>query len=336
MTAKVVDLQNCDTVLTNVVKKYVDNGLKYGWKSNVTSAFDQGHWNNQILPGSQLLTFDQQELPTIHHHPEVKAIWNTIQEIIGPRLLYRAYVNGNTYGVDSYYHRDDTWMNIPGDDTITETIVIYLNKEWDKNWGGVTHVLNEAGEIELAVMPKFGRMFIFDSSKLHSASPLSRICPAMRSVLVFKTMGPSNISPQVKFIHKVAKDLPHTGRSLFDHLYNTAMLLESHKFERDVVFAGLFHSIYGTEFYSNSKELGIDREAIKFQIGDYSESLVHTFCNTKNRYEKLIDQSSDIDPKQRRDLIAIEIANLIDQNDLGQYNSRIEELDKIISEMNTQ
>jgi hypothetical protein len=56
------------------------------------------------------------------------------------------------------------------------------------DWGGETIIIGEDGEIEKSIIPKFGRMLIFDSQLEHAARPLSRMCKDLRMVLVFKTM----------------------------------------------------------------------------------------------------------------------------------------------------
>ena len=43
--------------------------------------------------------------------------------------------------------------------------------------------------------------------------------------------------------------------------------------------AGLFHSIYGTEYYKHSEKLNVNREEVKNLIGEESENLVYIFCN---------------------------------------------------------
>ena len=76
---------------------------------------------------------------------------------------------------------------------------------------------------------------------------------------------------------------PHTGRSLRDHLIGTFELLKAWGNDHDVCFAGLFHSIYGTEVYIHrSAELG-DRDTIRRAIGDHAEELAYLFCACDRR-----------------------------------------------------
>lgn len=334
MTAKIIELKDCDDILKTIKRKYIDTGMRYGWKSNNNQAYDYGHWNTQILYGNNMFPFDHNRMPYIDHHPEVREIWNIVQQALGGRSLFRAYINGYTYGTDAYYHVDEKWIKTTyGSDTESETVIVYLNENWNKDWGGETSVVDENGEIEMAVLPKFGRMFIFDSNKEHSARPLSRACPSLRSVLVFKTMGKTVTSPQIEFIEKHTKDLQHLNKSLFEHLLNTNSLLVRNGYNRDVCAAGLFHSIYGTPSYHAVRDKNISRDEVRELIGEYAEKLVHTYCNINGRTEYFLDDSTPLGIQERHDLILIEIANCIDQNSDGRYNDTISMLDAKIQGM---
>jgi hypothetical protein len=76
--------------------------------------------------------------------------------------------------------------------------------------------------------------------------------------------------------------------------------------------AGLFHSIYGTEYYINSKKLNIQRDEIIKLIGNESENLVYTFCSLSNRTQTIL--SSDLKNNFNLQLRWVEYANLIEQN----------------------
>ena len=65
------------------------------------------------------------------------------------------------------------------------THLIYLNEEWNIDWGGETvFVIN--GEIEKAVIPKYGRLIIFPGNIYHAARSVSKFCPVARQIIVFK------------------------------------------------------------------------------------------------------------------------------------------------------
>lgn len=327
MQTTIIDLSEADSIIRLAKKKYADRGLVYGWKSNVNKAYDFGHWNSTILSSSKYHYYDHGLMPYLNNHSELKIIWDLIQNKIGSRALLRVYVNGYTFGTDAYYHVDDNWITNKHGDVLTETIIVYLNDEWQADWGGETSILNDENEIETSILPKKNRALIFNSNKLHSARPLSRICPELRTVLVFKTIDHSCISKEVEYILNLGLKYKHTDKSFFEHLYNVSFILENFNLSKDVCAAGMFHSIYGTEFYNYEESSNITREEIKSLIGEYAESLAYEFCNLKNnRLETIIQNTNHYDKKFRRDLLFIELANLLEQDVSNKYAEQIEKL----------
>lgn len=324
MRTQVFDIGVCEPQINIIRDRYIATGLQYGWKSNVHKPYDFGHWNKKILSNSKYHHYDHSIMPFIGEHKEVDYIWNTIQSKIGKRALLRTYINGYTFGTDGYYHADDNWIAEKyGTDVLTETIIVYLNQHWNKDWGGETSIVNSEGDIEFSVLPKANRVLVFDSNKLHSARPLSRICPELRSVLVFKTIDASCLSEETDYIFKKTSNLNHTGRKFFEHLYKVGIILEKYGQSKDVCAAGMFHSIYGTEFYSYEGCDRVDRQEIRGVIGEYAESLVYEFCNLKNRFEVLVNNKEKYEPSFRKDLLFIEFANLIEQNFNKKYDQQI-------------
>ena len=101
------------------------------------------------------------------------------------------------------------------------------------------------------------------------------------------------------------ESLPHSGRTLKDHLNGTANILRHWLCSDDVVNAGLYHSVYGTSIYKNVAT--INREEVVTLIGAYAESLVYTFCNTNHiRMIHFIEN-------RNKELILVECANLMEQ-----------------------
>jgi SM-20-related protein len=335
VNSAVFDLEGDDLKLVdNVRKKYVDTGLIYGWKSNHNRSYDFGHWNKLILSNSRRYPCDHNRTTFLNRHPEIQGIWEIIQSTIGPRGFYRTYINGYTFGTDGYSHQDDTWINKAyGNDSLSETSIIYLNPTWNIDWCGETVVyknlnLDENNDIDVSVLPKLGRVFVFRSNKLHASRPLSRSCPELRAVLVIKTIDPSIISKQVNFITDITTNVKHSGRTFFEHLFGTMLKIENREeiSDNSLLLAGLYHSIYGTESfkYENSE---ITRELIQSLIGTEAEYLVNEFCNMKNRVNTLMTNSNDYNSKVLKDLITIEIANLMDQNFNSVNSNKITALD---------
>jgi len=296
-----------DSIRNNYAKK-----LTYGWKSNLTKTYDYGHWNNRILMNSVNYIYDHGKMPFIDKLPDIKMIWDIIKQEIGDRCLLKAYVNGYTYGTDAYLHTDDSWITKHyGKNSVSETIIVYLNEEWDPDWAGETVIVNDENEIEFSILPKKNKVLVFDSNKLHAARPVSRSCPELRTVLVLKTVDEKCMNKEVDFIYNQTLKESHSGRTFFEHLYRTCLILEESKERKDVCSAGLFHSIYGTEYYEYDSK--VERKTVEKLIGKYAENLVYEFCTLKNRFDSLMNNTKNYKQSVRRDLLAIEYANLIEQ-----------------------
>ncbi len=104
--------------------------------------------------------------------------------------------------------------------------------------------------------------------------------------------------------HRI-KSLPHSGKTLQDHLEGTAKILQSWLCSKVVIDAGLYHSVYGTSIYKNIATT--DRSEVISLIGEYAESLVYKFCNTPNIRMINFIQNND------KELILVECANLMEQ-----------------------
>ena len=309
-----------------IKKKYVDRGMTYGYKANINNKDDQGHWSNYILVNSKYFPYDHALMPYIQRHKELNSIWEVIQGVIGHRALLRAYINGYTYGTDGYSHTDDSWINkIHGNDKLSETVIVYLNDNWNIDWAGETVIFDDSKEIEASVLPKYGRVLVFDSNKLHAARPLSRTCKSLRTVLVFKTIDPSICSNEVEFCLNTTSNLQHNGKTFFEHLFNTLILLEKNNSDKDLLLAGLFHSIYGTEYYKFESPYK-NTDIIRNLIGEKADNLVTEFCALQNRYSALMNNQNNYSEDFLKDLIKIELANLIEQNGSGKYINQINAL----------
>src|SRR5271166_729667 len=80
-----------------------------------------------------------------------------------------------------------------------------------------------------------------------------------------------------------ADKIPHSRKTLLDHLLGTADIIRRWTDDEDTYKAALFHSIYGTEFFKDAplKSLTNSAEArsrIINAIGPAAERLVYVFC----------------------------------------------------------
>ncbi len=177
---EVVDINIYDDCITddmlNDLFHLIDSkGFQYGWQSNKNVMFSHWHlgFSEKGTRVNRESILDELPLP-------IKAIWEKIQPLAlkDNANLIRAYCNAHTYGTEGYIHRDSDFAD-------DRTAIIYLNKFWKANWAGET-VLLEDDEIIKAVMPKWKRLLVFPSSIKHVARSVSRFCPEVRTVLVFK------------------------------------------------------------------------------------------------------------------------------------------------------
>ena len=302
----------------------------YGWRSNSKDKNDHGHWH------VFLCSHDSSQMKQIHDltseiqqtNNELYGLWTYLQRhYIGNKKLHRVYINGYTYGTDGYLHRDDPFFKDEGPSSpYAETLILYLNEEWDANWGGETSIFTDQKEIQRSILPKFGRLLIFDGQKLHASRPLSRCCGVLRRVLVFKTLstevGNENI---IDKLYNITINKKHSGKTFFEHLINTNNIAIRLGADDPVADACNFHSIYGTEFY-NDVPTGITRDWVVSLIGAKAEELVHIFCNTKNRFDAFVNSYSKDRSELNKNLLFIEYCNLLEQTGGNQKTEKIKQL----------
>lgn len=108
----------------------------------------------------------------------------------------------------------------------------------------------------------------------------------------------------------------HTSGDLLTHLISTYLILESWRCDDHVCFAGLFHSIYGTETYPLNTVRYDQRNRIKDQIGDEGEALVFYFScmEKKSFYDNFsnLEMPSKLVNRFTGELINIELSTLIE------------------------
>ena len=99
--------------------------------------------------------------------------------------LYSAYINclkaGDTPGVhvDAPYWIEEN-----------RTVLLYLNPEWNPNYGGETIFYDHRLEAQRIVSPIPGRVVIFDGRVPHSGRPPTNRYPINRYIISFKYMDP--------------------------------------------------------------------------------------------------------------------------------------------------
>lgn len=169
-----------DNILPNELFESLEDihlGSEYGNKSSLDDT--HGHWYKDFTDGKGTPT----NIVDVSKFLKgiVLDMWNHLskQEFFQDFVPVRCYVNSMTYGTDGYIHVDSTREN-------ETTAVIYLNKEWDPDWGGETVLFDSNGEILFSCIPKPNRAFLFDARYKHVARGLSRKCNKLRRTLVLK------------------------------------------------------------------------------------------------------------------------------------------------------
>jgi hypothetical protein len=125
------------------------------------------------------------------------------------------------------------------------------------------------------------------------------------------------------------EDVEHPSGTLMEHLQGTYDLLAGWGCPPHVCVAGLYHSVYGTEFFEK-QTLGLDaRERVKAAAGDAAEELVFLYCVIRRRslYDNLErggpytveTRSGKVLPltgvEQFSELLTLDLANRIEQLD---------------------
>lgn len=298
--------------------------LKYGWASNKKVGYT--HWNHDFAHRGADNGLDcSQELPET-----MRIAWEYLQQqYLGPQTLLRCYTNAHTYGIEGNPHTDSVR-------DCDYTIVIYMNKEWLREWGGETMVY-KGNTIVHAELPHYNNALVFRGQDWHCARSLTRICPDLRRTLMFKFAAP-NVDPvrdRVQtFLETVGADqIKHSGRNLRRHLLNTYDHLKyTLAADPTTAAAGAMHSIFGTNVFKTVTVPAQQRAAVAATIGEAATELVELFRDierpqtletalaTNSTCVTLRDGSTrTITPDQLNSLCAIEVANLRDQNSLGRW-----------------
>ena len=107
----------------------------------------------------------------------------------------------------------------------------------------------------------------------------------------------------IDFIIETTKDVPHSGSNLTNHLLGVHSLMLQTNAPEYLCLAGLFHSIYGTEYFHYDKP--INRTFVRDYIGKEAEELVFLFCHLADRDETILKS-------ENKDLIYLGLINLVE------------------------
>jgi hypothetical protein len=107
----------------------------------------------------------------------------------------------------------------------------------------------------------------------------------------------------IDFIINTTKDIPHSNTTLANHLLGVYSLMLQAKAPEHLCLAGLFHSIYGTEFFENG--IIIDRNTVRDYIGKVAEELVFLYCHFNDRDNTILIS-------ENKDLVFLGLMNLLE------------------------
>ena len=272
----------------------------YGsWHSN--PGIPYVHWNYDFCRASgKNIASIEDRLPAA-----VMPLWLSLKRVL-PEGTYpiRNYANIHTYGVEGFPHTDSNRA-----DEITA--VVYLSKEWRREWAGSTVFFNREDDIIKAVMPKYGRVSLFPATTSHAASPVSRICPVARITMAIKTRSPlqdKRLMELEDFLREVgAHKMLHGKGSLMGHLVRVYEVLKAAGASSEICVVGGLHSIYGTWSYRDA--CLSDRGVIRERFGTDVEAFVYEFSGL----------NKDPDPTMKPLLAVVAAANLSDQGKLKDH-----------------
>jgi hypothetical protein len=262
--------------------------------------------------------------------------------------IFNTYINLCTASDIYQYHVDSFTPGIP-------TMLYYLNQEWDPIWEGETHFANSTMKdilFSAAFVP--GRLVIFDSTIPHKSSQPGPLAKFYRFTLAVKFTKEGDqfwnkavniedfiydkqvtLSKREKeaidFIKPLTENIPHSNTSFFEHLYNTFCLLKKFNVSEDVCLAGLYHSVYGNEFFNAN--LNIPEEKVISLIGKYANDLAKMFCQNDRHYN-IMSNAYKLNTRSDLDLTYIHYANIIEQThrmNVGDHSYFASVKNKIIS-----
>ena len=120
-----------------------------------------------------------------------------------------------------------------------------------------------------------------------------------------------------------ADKIPHRDDNLLAHSTRVSGMLYSYGRSMDEVKAGLFHSIYGTEF--QMYKINISRQEVQDVIGENSEHIVNLFCTLNDRVNTILYGKGLSEP-DKTNLRWLEYCNIKDQDPEAQILKEYEML----------
>ncbi len=184
-----------DDVLAPNERKLVNDfvnrpGWAWGWKSrrNVdTYSFWHKHYAGSKTsdhPGKGQEDNQQYDCADElrQRAPILFQFWQLLaRKVLAGHTLVRCYANAHPYGSEGTLHTDSI-----SPDSFTS--IYYPHERWSPNWGGSTDFFNqEETDVIACAYPKPNRLITFPGTVPHVARGITRICPALRVTVMFKS-----------------------------------------------------------------------------------------------------------------------------------------------------
>ena len=148
---------------------------KFGQKSNDDTVYPM--WFQTFFH-----TFQQAYMEPVNEF--AKEVGDRFLEICGEDYtLVRNMLAGNTFGQDGDVH--DDWPNL--EESLTG--VLYLNRNWNDNWGGET-IVYDKNNTDYCEISKFqaGKLIVFDGANPHIGKGPQRACGELRSIIAVQAV----------------------------------------------------------------------------------------------------------------------------------------------------
>jgi hypothetical protein len=325
-----------------MIKKLVEiNNKRIEIFDNVFSLVERDTLHDYAVSVPYRLSRLSSELPQQRSYPTLKAdvsisdliklnFFNpTVLSLIKDNNLrfLQSYINLGTCGDTYFYHIDSSCST-------DKTLIYYVNVDWPFEWEGETHFSNEElDDIVYSSAFKSGRVLFFDATIPHKSSQPSYGAKTFRYTLAIKLTSPNSHTfnqgievedllikdfettvdenRAIEFIKTLTEHIHHSQSNFFVHCLNTFKLLKSQGRPSHVCLAGLFHSVYGTEFVNPN--INITRDLVQQYIGKDAEELVKLFCDSQPRQQLIYENVLRYKKETHQQLLYIEYANLIDQ-----------------------
>ena len=103
--------------------------------------------------------------------------------------ISKYYPNDTEYVIQYFIWQNNSGIAFHADGNYRSGATIYLNEDWDKNFGGLFVWQEEGNEIMKAIAPKRNMMVLNNKREFHSVTPISPLCKEFRCTIQISDLG---------------------------------------------------------------------------------------------------------------------------------------------------